>query len=235
MSFEIRNPSPALAFRSNPGRRSRTNGIVIHHTGGGANLFPLSIQEVHRWHLERGWAGFGYHFYVCLKGLIMGGRPIEWIGAHTNPPVGINSTTIGICFEGNYETVHREMPDAQFNAGVWLLRHLGGIYGNPTVQGHGDLSPTACPGRHFPLAEMRRLQIRGEEAERLTEAQVRAIIERMIKDALGGYDTEPSRWAQGEYAEAIHAGITDGTRPQGRVTREEAAIMVLRALKTTVE
>lgn len=56
------------------------------------------------------------------------------------------------------------------------------------------------------------------------------IISKRYMDALlkGAY-TEPSGWAEVELAEAVAAGITDGSRPRGYATREEAAIMVKRA------
>lgn len=40
-----------------------------------------------------------------------------------------------------------------------------------------------------------------------------------------------SDWAKEEMAEAIKRGITDGTRPQEPATREEVAVMIVRALK----
>lgn len=56
------------------------------------------------------------------------------------------------------------------------------------------------------------------------------IISKRYMDALlKGAGTEPSGWAVDELAEAVAAGITDGSRPRGYATREEAAIMVLRA------
>ncbi|MEF2699893.1 MAG: peptidoglycan recognition family protein [Oscillospiraceae bacterium] len=57
------------------------------------------------------------------------------------------------------------------------------------------------------------------------------IISKRYMDALlKGADTKPSGWAEDEMAEAVAAGITDGTRPRGYATREEAAIMVHRAV-----
>lgn len=52
---------------------------------------------------------------------------------------------------------------------------------------------------------------------------------RYVDALLKGAYTEPSGWAADEMAEAVAAGITDGTRPRGYATREEAAIMVKRA------
>ncbi|MCL2368337.1 MAG: peptidoglycan recognition protein family protein [Oscillospiraceae bacterium] len=228
MTVEIRDPSPALRWDRTPGRRARTDRDIVHHTGGGANLFPLSIQEIHRWHLANGWAGFAYHFYVRLTGIIERGRQIDWTGGHT---LNHNATTIGICFEGNYESVHRAMPDAQFNAGVWLIRHLRGLYGDRPISGHREMSGnnTDCPGRFFPLSELRTLQYRGEEEEEMTEAQVRALVTSMLSERLRGNGTTPSDWAEAELSQAITAGLTDGTRPGGYATREETALMALRA------
>ena len=52
---------------------------------------------------------------------------------------------------------------------------------------------------------------------------------RYVDTLLKGAYTEPSGWAADELEEAVAAGITDGTRPRGYATREEAAIMVKRA------
>lgn len=54
-----------------------------------------------------------------------------------------------------------------------------------------------------------------------------------IRALLAGEGTEPSDWIvkSGELAEAVSAGITDGTRPKGYATREEVAAMVLRVFK----
>lgn len=75
--------------------------------------------------------------------------------------------------------------------------------------------------------------LRGDAAGNLnvTEDMLRCmIISKRYQDALlTGADTKPSGWAEDELAEAVAAGITDGSRPKGYATREEAAIMVLRA------
>lgn len=52
---------------------------------------------------------------------------------------------------------------------------------------------------------------------------------RYVDALLKGAGTDPSGWAADELEEAVAAGITDGSRPRGYATREEAAIMVLRA------
>lgn len=65
----------------------------------------------------------------------------------------------------------------------------------------------------------------------ISEDMLRSMIisKRYMDALLKGAGTDPSGWAADELAEAVAAGITDGTRPRGYATREEAAIMVLRA------
>ena len=81
--------------------------------------------------------------------------------------------------------------------------------------------------------------LRGDAAGNLnvTEDMLRCmIISKRYQDALlTGADTKPSGWAADELAEAVAAGITDGTRPRGYATREEAAIMIKRASYGNIE
>lgn len=65
----------------------------------------------------------------------------------------------------------------------------------------------------------------------MTREEVTKLIDERIKVALQGNNTEPSSWAKDEFAEAKAMGITDGSRPLGYATRQEAAIMVKRASK----
>jgi hypothetical protein len=113
---------------------------------------------VHRWHLDNGWAGNGYNYAVDMDGTIWEIRGHEAVGTHT---ANNNGDSIGIACQGRYDDTTRAMPDIQFNALVWLIRYLRGIYRDIPIIGHRDASPSACPGRHFPLAEIQRLQYRG--------------------------------------------------------------------------
>lgn len=65
----------------------------------------------------------------------------------------------------------------------------------------------------------------------ISEDMLRSLIisKRYVDALLKGAGTDPSGWAEDELAEAVAAGITDGSRPRGYATREEAAIMVMRA------
>lgn len=127
-------------------KRKKTDLIVLHH----AAATKCSVEDVHSWHLANGWAGIGYHFLVRKDGSVWAGRPENTVGAHAK---GYNSTSIGICFEGNFET--ESMPDAQKLAGIELVAYLKDKYSVKDVKGHGELMSTACPGKNFPLGEMK--------------------------------------------------------------------------------
>lgn len=126
--------------------RSRTTRIILHH----AAAVTCSVQDIQRWHLERGWAGIGYHFFVKKDGSIYRGRPENTVGAHVT---GANADSIGICFEGNYDK-EASMPQAQINAGKELVAHLKAAYRINTVKGHRDVGASSCPGRYFPFNEV---------------------------------------------------------------------------------
>lgn len=133
------------AFNSNLHSRTATKYIIIHHSAGTG-----SADAVHSAHLSKGWAGIGYHFYVRLGGEVYRGRPQNTIGAHC---IGYNEWSIGVCFEGNYQT-DREMPAAQLKAGKELITYLKGVYPNAKVKMHKNFVSTACPGQYFPFEEI---------------------------------------------------------------------------------
>lgn len=125
--------------------RKLTNRIIIHH----ADAIKCTAEDIHRWHLERGWSGAGYHFLIRKDGSKYRLRPENAIGAHAS---GNNSDSIGICFEGDFQ---REiMSDAQIKAGQELIAYLKSKYNITKVQKHSDVCNTSCPGKNFPFNEI---------------------------------------------------------------------------------
>ena len=70
-------------------------GIAIHHSASP----DVSVNEIDKWHKERGWQGVGYHFVVRKNGNIEPGRSLEKQGAHAK---GRNKTHIGVCLTGDF-------------------------------------------------------------------------------------------------------------------------------------
>lgn len=66
--------------------------------------------------------------------------------------IGLNSTSIGICAEGNFET--DTMPEIQKQAIIELVNYLKGKYGISKVIRHKDVNATACPGKNYPFDEI---------------------------------------------------------------------------------
>lgn len=133
-----------LKFGAMTNRKS-TSRIILHH----AEASHCTAADIHRWHLNNGWAGAGYHFLVRKDGKIYRLRPENKVGSHAK---GSNSDSIGICFEGSYMT--ETMPEAQKKSGKELVAYLKGKYGISKVQRHSDVYPTSCPGTKFPFNEI---------------------------------------------------------------------------------
>lgn len=121
-------------------KRKSTKFIILHHQAG--NGEPTAI---HNAHLANGWVGIGYNFIVRKNGSVYCGRPIDCVGAHTQ---GYNSVSIGVCFEGNYETT-KTMPAEQINSGMELITYLKNSFPTADVKKHSDFNSTACPGQYF--------------------------------------------------------------------------------------
>jgi N-acetyl-anhydromuramyl-L-alanine amidase AmpD len=125
-------------------KRQATDKIILHHAAASS----CTADDVHRWHVANGWAGIGYHFFVRKDGSVYRGRPEGTIGAHVQ---GQNWNSIGVCFEGNFET--DTMPEAQIKAGAELVAYLKAKYPKAVVTTHKLVSVegTACPGKNFPF------------------------------------------------------------------------------------
>ena len=126
-------------------KRGTTDLLILHHSG----TTTCTPDGVHSWHVGNGWAGIGYHYLVRKDGTIYRGRPEDTVGAHA---YGVNSHSIGVCFEGNYQ-VEPTMPAAQLQAGRELVQYLKAKLGVDRVVGHRDVAVAgaSCPGQYFPF------------------------------------------------------------------------------------
>ena len=125
--------------------RSSTKRIILHH----AAAKKCSAEDIHRWHLNNGWSGAGYHFLVRKDGTIYRLRPEDKVGAHA---YGSNYDSLGICFEGDYK--EEIMQEEEIKAGRELVNFLKNKYGINTVQVHKNVNATNCPGDNFPFDQI---------------------------------------------------------------------------------
>ncbi|WP_397568753.1 N-acetylmuramoyl-L-alanine amidase [Schlesneria sp. T3-172] len=146
--------------------------IVLHHTAAESG----SVESIHEEHLKRKdkngkqWLGVGYHF-VIGNGKGMGDGEIEptfrWRqqmqGAHAGV-ADYNQLGIGIVLIGNFE----ESPPTKAQVAavkklVGILKRDYRIVGNKIV-GHSDVKATECPGKYFPMSDVRdSIAFTGEE------------------------------------------------------------------------
>jgi len=129
-------------WRKEPEQRTETQWIVLHHTA----TRQATVDSIHRHHQTvNGWLGFGYHFFVNKAGLVFSGRPMNAQGAHVQ---GYNHSSIGVCFEGDFENSH--MTQEQVDAGIELVRYIRGLYPEARAVRHADLNKNnRCPGENF--------------------------------------------------------------------------------------
>lgn len=133
-----------LDFSNNP------KSIVLHHIEASRPGSTIPVTDVHQWHLNNGWTGIGYHFYITKDGRIYRGRPENAIGAHA---AGKNVNTLGIAVEGKYQS--ESMPQAQRDSIIKVGEYLRRKYKIATVLGHKEVNSTSCPGKNYPLDSIR--------------------------------------------------------------------------------
>lgn len=112
------------------------NKIIVHCSDSPQGRGD-DASTIHDWHLERSWAGIGYHWVILEDGTLQMGRPEYWVGAHAS---GDNSDSIGIVLIGK-----DEFTKDQYAALYILIRAIMKRYGRLEVAGHCDYSDKPCP------------------------------------------------------------------------------------------
>ena len=125
--------------------RKSTERIILHHTATTSE----TPEQIHNYHLSKGWSGAGYHFYVRKDGKIYRLRPEDKVGAHAT---NHNYNSIGVCAEGNFE--NETMSEVQKESLKELVSYLKNKYDINKVQKHKDVQNTSCPGKNFPFDEV---------------------------------------------------------------------------------
>ena len=155
-----------LEFNSNHSAMKEVEGIALHNSGVSV---LQSIEVIHNYHKNKGWAGIGYHYYVRKDGSVYRGRPENMAGAHCP---GVNSTSIGICAEGNFN--EETMSEVQKQAIIELVKDIKSRYNIKWIKGHREILATSCPGANFPLEEIKNAveNIKDEEITQTTKSIV---------------------------------------------------------------
>ena len=113
--------------------------IVIHCSATRCDQ-SFTVKKLTDCHNERFHnQGIGYHYYITRDGHIHPTRPEEMPGIHAS---GYNAHSIGVCYEGGYNTKGKaddtRTPE-QRAALIALLRSLKEDYPDADIRGHREL------------------------------------------------------------------------------------------------
>jgi hypothetical protein len=110
---------------------------LIIHCSATPNGRYHNAEDIHRWHLENGWDGIGYHWVITPKGELQAGRPEYWKGSHARG----HNNAIGVCMIGT-----DEFSDRQWEVLKNLVLEKKIQYPLLKVIGHNEISTKSCPG-----------------------------------------------------------------------------------------
>ena len=133
---------------------NRPQYIVLHHSASRDHVYE-DFEAIRRGHLARGWRDIGYHAVVETgpEGPTVRFGRMPWDpGAHCP---GCNDRSIGVCTVGNYEET--PFPEGLLAPLADLVRSYMTVFRIPVanVRPHRDFKATLCPGKFFPLDEIR--------------------------------------------------------------------------------
>ena len=199
--------------------------IVIHYTGNNkdtaksnANYFANTVTKT------------SAHYFVDEKEIwrSVEDKDIAYAVGTTGKYYSAcrNSTSISIEMCNSLTVV----PAAVRARTIELTIELMNKYNIPlsNVIRHYDVTHKKCPAPYVNNTTMWALFKKELEDNLMTEKEVKKIVAEVLaeKRTLG-----PTIWLQKEWAQACADKITDGSAPQGYITREECAAMVERAME----
>jgi len=115
--------------------------IIVHCSASGPST---KMEDIRRWHIDKGWDDIGYNYVIESTGLIRMGREWSLIPAHCE---GHNAHSIGVCLVGGFDgrTLHR-FSENQFKSLRVLLDGLFMQFGKIPVWGHSHYNKhKTCP------------------------------------------------------------------------------------------
>lgn len=127
-------------------KRTATNMIILHCSATREGQ-DFTVDDIRKWHKQRGFEDVGYHFIIYRDGTVVKGREESLQGAHCT---GKNATSIGICYIGGCDKNMKAKDtrtEAQKQAMYKLVKDLMQKYHIPLVDVHGhyEYANKACP------------------------------------------------------------------------------------------
>ncbi len=128
--------------------------LIVVHCAATKPSMDIGVEEIRRWHMDKGWDDIGYHGVIRRDGTIEDGRPIEMRGAHCIP---VNARSLAVVVVGGMgEDMAAELnfKDVQYDSLKDLIATWMELYPRigeslHPVLGHSNLEPQRkpdCPG-----------------------------------------------------------------------------------------
>ena len=119
--------------------------IIVHCTATPEGK-DYTVEDIRKWHKERGWSDIGYHYVIDRRGHILAGRDVDIIGAHCE---GHNAHSIGVVYIGGMSSLDGKPKDtrtlSQKASLIRCLTELRSLYPYAKIYGHRDFSSKECP------------------------------------------------------------------------------------------
>ena len=118
--------------------------IIIHCSATPPNM-DIGVEEIRKWHKDKGWRDIGYHYVIRRSGEFQGGRDVDIVGAHVQ---GHNTGSIGLCLIGGVDSgmnAEDNFTQEQWKELIVTLKILKANYPRATIHGHNEFSAKACP------------------------------------------------------------------------------------------
>ena len=146
--FDFSNSLPKASIKRYSIRRpSQVDRIVLHHSASSG----MSVNDLAHFHVrDKKWPAVGYHIVIDKDGTGYLCNKLENQSYHCKDN---NFRSIGICVNHNCET--NVMTEKAEHMLCQVLSVFAMFFHEVKIFGHSELAPTLCPGKHFPLDEMK--------------------------------------------------------------------------------
>jgi len=136
-----------IAVAAGMKKSKRTITEIIVHCTATAEGKDYTVDDIRKWHKERGWSDIGYHYVIDRKGHILPGRDVDTVGAHCE---GHNAHSIGVVYIGGVSALNGKPKDtrtlAQKAGLIRCLTELKSLYPQAKIYGHCDFTKSKpCP------------------------------------------------------------------------------------------
>ena len=182
--------------------------IFIHHPASKT----ATPEQIHQWHLDKGFNGFGYNEYIRKDGTGYIGRG-DNIGAQVSKH---NSKSYGICFEGNYDVEEGPSDESYKLIAMRVIQTQKRFPKAQTILPHSARNSTNCPGKNFSMGK-------------LYDA-----INDLIKEGEKVEEIKTEHWVEESYNKLANdfGIIIHEKRFDDKITRAEVMELLLRGLES---